>query len=207
MALKGYTTEEIIENYILQNIDSSFSSQIDAWIEDFEKFIDNYTGRNFKADTSASARLFDGDGSQDLLIDEAVTITKVEVGQDSYGGTFSEVGTTGSDKYLTYPENASVKGYPIYKLVLNARRWSEGLQNNRITAKWGYSVTVPADITFVTTVLVAGVLNQHRQGGDEIKSEKIGNYQVTYNTDSGNNSFADLGRAMEMLDMYKKLRI
>jgi hypothetical protein len=82
-----------------------------------------------------------------------------------------------------------------------------GKQNHRITGKWGYSETVPADIQFVATVFVGGILNQHRQGGDEIKSEKIGNYQVTYNTDNGSNSWADFAKAKEILDMYKRLLI
>jgi len=66
---------------------------------------------------------------------------------------------------------------------------------------------VPADIEFAATVFVAGVLNQHRQGGDQIKSESIGNYQVTYNTDKEGDSFGDFTRAKEILSAYTKLNI
>lgn len=207
MASKGYTTKTAVENYILQDIDSSFDSQLDAWIAGIEKVIDQYTGRNFKADSAESARVFDGDGSSELLIDECVAITKVEVGEDSYGGSFSEIAATGSERYFTYPANAAVKGVPFHKLVLNSRRWPEGMQNNRVTAKWGYSTTPPEDIQFAACVFVAGVLNQHRQGGEEIKSESIGGYSVTYNTDAENNSWADFERAKQILDSYKRLNI
>lgn len=207
MQPKGYTTEEIIENYLLQNIDATFSDQIDSWIAGIEKIIDQYTGRNFIADSTATARLFDGDGRQDLLIDECVAVTKVEVGLDSYGNSFLEISASGADRYFTYPANATLKSVPIHKISLNARGWAPGRQNNRITAKWGYSATVPADIQFAATVFVAGILNQHRQGGDEIKSEHIGNYTVTYNTDQGANSFGDFENAKRILDSYKKLNI
>ena len=204
---KGYTTEEKIENYILQDIDSSYSSSIDGWIAGVEKIIDQHTGRNFIADAVATARLFDGDGTQELLIDDCIEITVVEAGNDDYGGNFDTISASGADRYFTEPANAIVKGFPISSLVLRSRKWPMGMQNNRITAKWGYSEAAPADIEFVATVFMSGILNQQRQGGDEIKSERIGNYQVTYNTDKGNNSFADFEEAKRILDRYTKHRI
>ena len=207
MAAKGYTTKTKIENYILQDIDSSFDAQIQSWIEGIERIIDQITGRNFIADSAASARVFDGDGSNELLIDECIAISKVEAGNDGYGDTFTELAATGSDRYFTEPANAALKGVPIHKLTLRSRNWLEGIQNQRITAKWGYSAAVPADIEFAATVFVAGVLNQHRQGGDQIKSESIGNYQVTYNTDKEGDSYADFTRAKEILSAYTKLNI
>ena len=191
---------------MLVTIESWFDTQINDWIVSIEALIDQLTGRNFKADAVASARLFDGDGDQNLLIDDAVAVTKVEVGNDGYGETFTEIAATGSDRYFLEPANYAARNWPITSLMLNGRRWPEGRQNNRITAKWGYSVAVPADITFAATVFLAGVINQQRGGGDNIKSEKIGNYQVTYNED-GKNSWGDFDRAMEILAGYKKIRI
>jgi len=204
---KGYTTETKIEDYILTDIDARLSASVDQWISAMEKLIDNITGRNFIADSVASIRYYDGDDDQELLIDDAIAISKVEVGNDSYGGSFTEIQSTGSDRYFTDPANNSAKGLPINKLTLNTRRWPEGKQNNKITARWGYSAAVPNDISFATTVFVAGIINQNRQGGDEVKSEKIGNYTVTYNTDSANNSWADFENAKAILDSYKKINI
>jgi hypothetical protein len=207
MALKGYTTKEEIQNYILNDIDDSFDDQIDSWIEAVEQIIDAITGRNFKADSAASARVFSGDGTQELLIDECVAVTTVEVGADSYGAAFSTVGATTADRYFLKPDNYAAKNVPIYAVVLSARTWTPGQQNARITAKWGYSVAVPELIKFAATVFVAGILNQHRQGGDQIKSEHIGNYQVTYNTDKEGDSFADFTRAKEILAQFTKINI
>lgn len=207
MAAKGYTTKTKIENYILNDIDSSFDSQIALWIEGIEKIIDKITGRNFIADSSASARLFDGDGTQELLVDDCIAITKVEVGNDDYGNSFTEIASSGADRYFLKPDNYGAKGYPISSILLRARYWPEGVQNNRITGKWGYSAAVPADIEFAATVFVAGILNQHRQGGDQIKSERIGNYDVTYNTDKEGDAFADFKNALAILDNYKSVNL
>jgi hypothetical protein len=204
MALKNYTTKEDIENYILNDIDNSFDDQLDSWMEGVERIIDNLTGRNFKADSTASARVFDGDGTNELLVDDCIQVTVVEVGNDDYGGNFSTVPSSGSDRFFLEPANYSVRGVPITKVSLSARAFPSGIQNNRITAKWGYSASVPKDINFVATVFVAGILNQQRQGGDQIKSEKIGNYQVTYNTDNGADSWSDFEKAKEILNSYKK---
>lgn len=208
MSAKGYTTKTKIENYILQNIDSSFDTQIDNWIAGIEKTIDKYTGRNFIADTVASARVYDSDGeTPTLLIDDCISVSKVEVGDDAYGSAFTEIESSGSDRYFLEPNNYLSKGYPISRIVLASRLWTAGKQNNRITAKWGYSESVPKDIEFACTVFVAGIINQSIPGGDQIKSEKIGNYQVTYNSEDGNNSFADFKNAMSILDSYKNLEI
>lgn len=204
---KGYTDKEAIENYLLQSIVSDFDDQIDEWIVAIERTIDNITGRNFKADTVASARVYDGDGEDNILIDDAVQVTKVETGLDSYGGQFFEISASGADRYFLEPANYAALGRPIRKISLSARVWPEGRQNNRITAKWGYSVEVPDDIKFVATVFVAGIANQHRQGGAEIKSEKIGNYQVTYNSDDGKNSWADFENAKAILESYRIINI
>lgn len=207
MAKKGYTSKDDIENYMLEDIDVSFDTQIDRWIEGVENMIDKITGRNFIADALASARVFDGDDTEELLIDDCTEITKVEVGNDDYGGVFVEVPATGSGRYFTEPNNHVAKKVPIFKVTLNGQCFPCGKQNNRVTAKWGYSTTVPADIKFIATVFVCGILNQTRQGGDQVKSEHIGDYQVTYNTDNSNDSWADFERAKELLNGYMKLHI
>jgi hypothetical protein len=207
MASKGYTTEADVENYILHDIDETFSAQLDTWISGVEQMIEKLTGRVFIADDTATARVFDGDGTPELLIDDAIAVTIVESGLDEYGSSFQTVAATGADRYFLEPNNYAAKGLPITKVSLSARSFSAGKQNNRVTAKWGYSEEVPDAIKFAATVFVAGILNQHRQGGDEIKSESIGNYSVTYNSDSQSNSWADFDRAKEILQSYRKLNI
>jgi len=201
---KGYTTEAKIENYILTEIDPSYAATITTIIEGVEDAIDNITGRNFVADTVASARVFNGQGDKSLIIDDAIALTLVEVGLDDFGGSFITIGDIGSNRYFTEPANHVALKKPITKILLRDRYFTTGRQNHRITGKWGYSQDVPSDISFVATVFVAGILNQSRQGGDQVKSERIGNYQVTYNSDNGKDTWSDFERAMEILDSYKR---
>ena len=205
MSAKGYTNKTNIENFGLIDIDATFaSSQLDAWIEGVEDVIDLETGRNFIADSAASVRVFSGQGDKTLIIDDAAEITLVEVGLDDFGGSFVTVPDTGSNRYFTEPANHVSKEKPVTKILLRDRYFTNGMQNHRITAKWGYSVAVPKDIQFVATVFVFGIVNQQRQGGSSIKSEKIGNYSVAYNSENGRDSWADFERAMEILNGYKR---
>lgn len=205
MAAKGYTTEADIENYMLTDIDPTFASQLDGWIMSVEKIIEQMTGRIFIADAAATARFFDGSGERGLIIDDAAVITLVEAGQDTYGGTFVTVPASGPTRYFAEPANASTLKVPVTRLLMNGDIWTEGTQNHRVTAKWGFSIVVPDDIKMAATIFVAGIINQNSNtGSDAIKSERIGNYQVTYNSDNGSNSFADFERAVATLDAYKR---
>lgn len=201
MINKAYTTEEKLEAFLKETITTGAA---DDAINQAVDLIDKYTGRNFIADTVASARLFNGDGKPELKIDDCVEISKVEAGQDYYGETKTEKLTT---EYIKLPNNYSAKSLPITSLHLKNAFWLAGLQNHQITAKWGFSVTVPNGITFAATVLAAGIYNYNQSGGSgTVRSESIGNYSVTYSEEdeSGWNAY---NRAMEVLAGYKKWNI
>lgn len=202
---KGYTAKVDIQNYLMQTIDASFDTQLNNWITAVEKYIEQLTSRIFIADETASARLFDGLNGQALLIDDCVAITKVETGNDGYGDSFSEVLASGSGRYLTLPNNNSAQGLPIRKILLTAGFWISGIQNHRITAKWGYSINAPEDIRWAATVLVSGICIPGITGNiGGIKSEKIGDYSVSYETEGQR---ADHAKAMEILQSYQKINI
>lgn len=196
---KNYTNQELIEQFIGEEVNDSLQEIIVA----VQKYIDNYTGRNFKADCTASARVYNGNNSQYLNIDDCIEIAKVEIGNDSYGDTFTEIASTGSDKYYTLPANNEADGYPINKLFLRSREFLYGIQNQRITAKWGFSKEVPDDISWVATFLSASVYKTGIQGSFAgVKSERIGEYNVTFGGDTEGQS--DYDKAKVILDNYKK---
>jgi hypothetical protein len=184
MSAKGYTSKTAIENYILKTIDPSFDLQIAEYIEGVEKVIEKLTGRNFIADSASGKRLYDGDGSPILLIDDAQEITKVEVNDVEVDSAY----------IYKYPANKTPKN----KIVLSGAYFSSGKQNITITGKFGYSVSVPMDIKFVATVFVAGLL---QPGQKTVRSETIGNYTVAYDNEKG---WADFARAQDILKTYKK---
>lgn len=200
---KGYTTEEKIEEYL--NIPIA-DGDADDFILAVQALIENFTGRNFKADTEASARKYDGNSQQYLNIDDCVEVSKVEVGNNSWGDSMTELVNSGSTpEYYLLPTNYEADKYPINKIGARNKFFIFGHANHQITAKWGYSTTPPADLIQSATVLAGGMYNYNRSGKTgEIKSEKIGEYQVAYADQKGMNDFDE---AMKVLKRYKKFEI
>lgn len=206
---KGYTTQAEIEKFL----DTTITIDVDSFIEAAEAIIDNITGRNFIADTVATSRQYDGDSTDELLIDDAVEIDLVEVGTNDYGASYTTVdpiSSSNADGYWAFIANrrdSRSEELPYTKLKLRSRSWIYGFQNHRITAKWGFSVDVPADVMFAATVIAAGIYNTGHGssvGTGEIKSEKIGNYSVTYDvgTTNGSTGWSAFTRSKEILESY-----
>lgn len=193
MANKGYTSITQIEDYLLITIDPTFYTRIESWIGAIEKYIDKQTGRNFVADSAASKKVYDGDGSNSLLIDDAAAVTKLEIDD-------TEIDTT---EYYLYPVN----DLPKTKIRLYGGRFTKSgftYQNISVTAKWGYSAAAPEDIALAATVLVAGIINFSLNSEGEVKSESIGRYSVTYKDKT---EWADYDRVKEILDSYEKITL
>jgi uncharacterized protein (DUF1697 family) len=188
---KGYTTKQALQNYTLQEISSTFAGQIDAWIESVEKYIDQVTGRNFKADTEAGERVYDGNGEREMAIDDCIAIDKVEINDEEVA----------EEDYLLYPANSEVKNRLRLK---NRAIISKGEQNVTITANWGYSAEVPADITLAATILLAGITAYSDNTKGKVRSETIGRYSVTYTTEQG---WQDFERVKGILNFYKKYNL
>lgn len=194
MASKGYTTRTQIEDYLLITIDPSFYTQVDEWISAMETYIEQATGRVFIADSTASARLYDGDGSRELLIDDCVDVTEIKIGD---ADAIAKADFADNGIYV-YPAN----GTPKNKIVLTALRFTIGNQNISVTGKWGYSAQVPADIMHACTSLVAGIINFAWESEGEVQSMTIGRYSVSYKT--GQQS-EDFNRVPETLKTYKRM--
>ena len=194
---KGYTTRQQIENYLLITIDQSFYAQVDSWIEEIEAHIDQVTGRNFVADTVASARYFDGDNNSKILIDDAVAITEIKIGDNT--AIIPDTDPLKADgDFLLYPLNT----LPKTKISLRGGwfpRYPE--QGIKVTGKWGYSVAAPADIQLAATVLVAGIIDYSWNAEGEVASMTIGRYSVSYKTDAG---WKDFDRVPAILKSYRK---
>lgn len=199
----GYTDKTTIEKFAVVTIDAQLDAQLTQYIESAEEYINSVTGRVFVADSDATARVFDGDGSPIISIDDCVEITQVEIGLDSYGNAFQTIGTTGSDRYFALPHNREARNVPFDSLEFNTRATILGRANVRVTAKWGYSVAVPEQIRHIANVLVKGIINAQQGTGDKISSEKIGNYSVSYDT-KDTDSFAEYESAVKMLEQFKR---
>lgn len=191
MAAKGYTDKTAIENYLLIEIDASFDEQVDEWIEAVEEYIDHETNRDFtlaEDPGTAEDRTFDGDLSNTLVIDPAKTITEVRFSEDA--------DPIDADQYVLYP----IRKDTTKSIKLKYLRFPKGLQNIYIKAIWGYA-SLPKDIKFAATVLVAGIINNAWQSEGEVQSMTIGRYSVTYKNKS---QVDDFNRIEEILGYNKK---
>lgn len=197
MAKRGYTNEISIENYLLTDIDASFSTQIDAWIEAAEKFIEKYTGRIFIADSVASEKKYDGDNEDVIFVDDFISLTSAYLGDTLLE---SEADDADDPDFYQYPANTEYKN----KLELIGGVWSQGHKNVKITAKWGYSAAVPADVKFAATVIVAGIINAGNKSIKSVRQETIGRYSVQYSDDKG---WSDYEEAIKILNLYRKIAI
>jgi archaellum component FlaF (FlaF/FlaG flagellin family) len=197
MTPKGYTTRQDIQNYLLIDIDQSFYAQVDDWIAEIEAYINQQTGRNFVADSVASSRYYDGNNSNSLLIDDAVEITELNIGGSVMNKDSDPVLADGD--YVLYPFNQ----LPITKICLRGSVFpASPMQCIKITAKWGFSAAVPADIKQIATVLVAGIINYSWKAEGEIKQETVGTYSVTY---KDKKEWQDFDLTNEILQKYIKM--
>src|ERR1043165_1410928 len=180
------TTIEKIENYLLISIDEAYQPVIEEYIDAVTAYIERYTGRVFTPideETEATERVYSGDDSDELYIDDAVEVTEVKIGDEVLDTT---------DYYL-YPSNR----LPKTRIILPYRIFTTGNQNVTVTAKWGYGEDIPADLSFAATVMVAGIINSQNTDEKDIQSETIGRYSITYR--SGSTQQHDFSNAKEIL--------
>jgi len=194
-----YTNKGTIQNYLMIDIDSSFDTQINTWISVVESYINKYTGRKDGFESASETRYFDGNGKNEIDIDEFTSLTTVQILEangDDIGWTLTE-GL--EEDYIAYPYNDT----PQYRLVLVSSSsvgvWYAGKKRIKITAIWGHSTTVPEDIELAATMLVASIVEKGSRGG-KVNSETLGDYSVSFgNIDE---SAQDLG-VKKILDTYK----
>lgn len=178
------TSIEKIESYLIITIAEEFKPTVQTYIDAINAFIERYTGRVFTVDEEATPRLYDGSGTDEIYIDDAVEITKVEIND------------TETTDFTAYPYNR----LPKTRIILNRAIYRLGNQNVRVTAKWGYPVT--PDLEFAATVMAAGIINSQNTDEKDVLSETIGRYSVSYR--SGSTQQHDFQNAKDILKLYKR---
>lgn len=181
-----YTNKESIENYLLKTIDDSFDVQLTEWIVAMSKHIDKACNRVIFRSTEETF-LYDGDGTESLIIKDCVDISDVSI-----DGT--------SIEYFKYPANSEVA--TLIKRPTDI--FPRGMQNVSVTGIQAHSNTLPADIKHACTVLVAGIINAQIFNEKDGITEKIGNYSVTY---ASKEQKADFQLAKSILSSYKRIAL
>lgn len=191
----NYTTETAVENYLTLAIDDSFT-ELAEWISAQSRFMDRKCNRKLVAHESEEIKI-DGNNASSIVIPECAEISTVEV---------DEVDITA--QVLAYPTTQVAKN----ELKLNGSYFTRGLQNVAINGKFGMFpasdaddiASVPDDLQFACTVLVAGIVNNSANNRDAVKSEKVGQYSVTYNDPKQRKDYV---QAMNTLAQYRRIAI
>ena len=181
-----YTTKENIEKHLGETI----TENIDLYIDSACRYIDDYTQREFQSGDE-EIRYYDGNGKQELIIDPATEVSKVEYSLD--GITWIEIT---NDRWETAPYNK----LPIRRIMLKWDVFYLIKRSVRITGKFGWSECPPKDIVFCATVLASAMYKG--KSSSEISSEKIGDYSVNFESEQG---IGDLDSIKKILNIYRKI--
>ena len=131
---------------------AAYTELLDLLGERASRLIDRATGREagaYQAAVTPAARLFDGTGGVEQWVDEmAAAPTLVEVDE---GGLYTYT-TWAAGDYTVWPYNET----PYRRLDIlrtgDHARWPSYSRSVRVTARWGYSITPPADIAQAATI-------------------------------------------------------
>jgi len=195
----SYTTQAKVEQYLNTDL-SAVSSEVDNWIASVKAWIDNCCGKTFEA--SSATRYYDGNGKQRILIDPFVgnpTVTLLEL-----DGTDHLALTEGpAEDYITYPLNETEKNELALVSTANILSFLKGKRRVKVIADFGYSSSVPADVELIATKLVGSIAEKRIKGGPS-KSEKLGDYSITY---KDIDEEADALGVFSILDLYREIAI
>jgi len=144
---------------------------LEELINSVTDFMERYCGRRFKK-TTYTDLLVDGNGTRYLFLDNYPIISVTSIYRHY---VFATDDLFDSDYYKVY-EN---EGY-----VYRGMKWPYGQKNIKITYEAGYDFAtgIPAELEYLCNSLVKMRFNSEGKAG--IKSEKMGNYSVTYSDES-----------------------
>lgn len=204
-----YTNRDKIEKYLNADL-SAIDSTVTSWIASVKAWIDKYCGRAFEA--ASTTKYYDGNRRERLLVDPFVGAATVEL-LNYDGTTWMTLVEAASGDFLSYPLNETQKSelvlQPNARVAIFARAFenlldvedspsgADVLRLVKITANFGASTTVPADVELAATKLVAKIAEKRLKGSDgSIKSESLGDYSI---------SLGDVDEAAGPLGIYNIL--
>ncbi len=197
----AYTNKGNVQKFLNVDIASSFDAQITAWIVVAKAWIDRYCGKTFE---SASAdRTYDGNGKRNIFIDDMSSVPTAVVILDIDGTVAFTLTEGASNDYLVYPLNESTKNE--LRLVNGATIGNFPARNSslKVTAPFGFSVNVPADIEIVATKLVSDIVKEGLKGG-KLSSVSLGDYEANFQKID---ETADAMGIYQILDMYRDITL
>lgn len=180
----NYTDQAAVASYLNKDIASSFGTSLTSHIAAMSGYIDEAIGYPLHR-TEETERKYDGNGRGRMKIDPVHTISEVTVD-----------GTTVTP--LEWPYNSDTKT----QLVQQVAHFPTGLANVSVTGVHCLKKTLPEQIKWACTVLVALTVQQVDEQREGVQSEKIGDYSVTYQDQKQR---GDLIRAKEIIHSFRPI--
>lgn len=199
----AYTTIAKVEGLIGKTIPASLSATVNEWIAATKVWIDNYTKTTFEA--ASSDRYYDGNSEGSLFVDPFVGAAAVVL-LNPDGSTLSTLTEGIASDFITYPLNTTAKSEIRFTRNGTYYKFPKGNYRVKVTATWGKSSTVPADVELAATKLVAELVNGNFGQGD-LASVTLGDYSLTYNKIGVDEAAQKAMSAMNILDHYRDITI
>lgn len=171
----GYTTAQKVADLI--GLSSSTAIKSD-WLTWADSYIETMTGQTF-SETTVTDEYYDGSDLKELILKghPITSMTKVEYRDEDEDWVEVDL------EYIkTYSDEGIIKLYDVQS-DLEIDVFEEGIQNWRISYKYGYAST-PKKVEFLATLVTADLYYKSVGRQSVISSEHIGDYSVSF----GNNS-------------------
>jgi hypothetical protein len=179
----GYLTADEALAY-LRLADQLDRTLVESWVETASRAIDRYTGRQFYADSVATARLYAPEYGDLVAVDDISTTTGLIVKtDDDDDGTFERTWTAA--EYQTEPLNALAVSEPICQLRATGRGsgpvWPVSARNAlvQVTAKWGWPA-VPAAVKQASYLQLGRLALRRQSPGGVLVSPDLGTSDRLY---------------------------
>lgn len=177
-----YTTIENIQNVLGRDLTDSEQASFATIDSSIDSYINSQTGTRFG---SAEASTIYASGADTAILTVPTMHGDISV-KDASGDSITD--------FMKYPQTGDV-----FALIRN-NNWEKGLGNYAVTAIIGYE-GIPDDIKAVATELAANYFSGQQATLSGAKSEKVGDWSITYL--DGEKSLSD--RSLAVLANYKRL--
>ena len=164
-----YTTQTNVEQALGRTLTTDEAAHLTSvLLPGITAYINQKTNTLFGSDDEVEI-VVSGCGSSRLIIPTMWEVSSVEL----------DGSPVDSASWKKYPSTG-----PYLALTKIDGIWAEGQDNYVVKGKLGYQ-TVSSDITSVATQMAVTAFSSKKENGASIKSEKVGDYSVTYGIDEG----------------------
>lgn len=179
-----YTTADIVADFLGGSVEAVDITE--AMLAFGDGYVDTNVGFSFR--TGSATEKYDGEvrnqGSIYVKNYPIIAISEVKDGDDIID----------PDDYVIYNDEGIIK-------LKEGAAFDIGLQNISITYDYGFSGSIPSEVVFLATILVAEIIENKlvNEEGGILKLEKIGDYTYEYFKESMGSVFAQRNKTIKRL--------